>query len=99
MPPVQDVRVVNKPTEVMPTAAQGVTAVAGHVTIDNEPTVHVARPGVEYRIDDPPNLGNPGAAKAMVAALNQLGKQGWQFVEFVASDTANHTAGLFKRTL
>ncbi|HYV07623.1 MAG TPA: hypothetical protein VFB82_23730 [Blastocatellia bacterium] len=37
IPPTQDVRVVNKPTESIPVTAQGTTTIAGNVSISNLP--------------------------------------------------------------
>ena len=94
---VQEVRVVNKPAEAIPTAAQGVTGISGDVRIVNDPTVHMARSTLEYTVEELPNMGNPGGMQAMTTKLNQLGKQGWDFMLFVPHDTANKNTGLFKR--
>jgi len=44
-PPDKDVRVINTPTQAVPTIAQGTTTVAGAVSITNAPTVHAQQSG------------------------------------------------------
>ena len=64
------VRVVNTPTEAVPVTAQGITQVAGTVSIGNTPTVNVGNLPATQQVAGTINVGNLPATQQVAGTIN-----------------------------